>query len=83
MVRMDSPGCIALYCRRLSWSPDAKALSLHSTAQDLFKRHTSDDFLVMFLILINQYVTPVPQVSERSAGLRCTEAHRIARHGLH
>jgi hypothetical protein len=36
---------------------------VHATVQELFERNSSDDFLFVFLVLINQYVREVPLVA--------------------
>ncbi|PNH05728.1 hypothetical protein TSOC_007988 [Tetrabaena socialis] len=53
---------------RLPWTPDGRGLELWDTTQLLLGRHDSDNFLFVYLVLINQYVTAVPQVADTTKG---------------
>lgn len=48
--------------RRLPWTPDAPGVAVWDTLQLLLGRHDSDNFLFVYLVLVNQYVTTVPMV---------------------
>ena len=43
----------------LSWTGAAQAKQLMSSVQELWERHSSDDLVSMFLVLIDAYVTKV------------------------
>eukprot|EP00198_Chlamydomonas_reinhardtii_P005706 XP_001695042.1 violaxanthin de-epoxidase-related protein [Chlamydomonas reinhardtii] len=47
---------------KLTWTPDGAGLAVWDTVQLLLGRHDSDNFLFVFLVLVNQYVTTVRQV---------------------
>jgi hypothetical protein len=43
----------------MSFSQEAQQAQLWSLLQELLGRHSSDDFLYIYLVLINQYVVEV------------------------
>ena len=58
---------VLCYCRpwqqlqaALPWTGAAQAKQLQSSIQELWERHSSDDLVSMFLVLIDAYVTKVP-----------------------
>lgn len=55
--------------RLLPWTPDGKALEVHRLAGELMARHTSDDFLFIYLVVVNQFVTTVPLVGAVGVGV--------------
>jgi len=72
----DNNPIASLAAQFLSFTPQAKAAHLFGTIKDLWRRHTSDDLLFVFLVLINEYVTPVKEVYMTTKGsdlasLRC------------
>ncbi len=54
----------AALARYVSFSPQAQQAQVYSLLQELLGRHSSDDFLYIYLVLINQYVS---EVGARSA----------------
>ncbi|KAG2437394.1 hypothetical protein HXX76_006046 [Chlamydomonas incerta] len=54
--------------RKLTWTPDGAGLAVWDTVQLLLGRHDSDNFLFVFLVLVNQYVSTVPQVADTTKG---------------
>ena len=44
---------------RLSWTKSARAAKLYDTVRLLWSRHTSDDLLFIFLVLIDAFVMEV------------------------
>ncbi|KAG2453105.1 hypothetical protein HYH02_002436 [Chlamydomonas schloesseri] len=54
--------------RKLTWTPDGAGMAVWDTVQLLLGRHDSDNFLFVFLVLVNQYVTAVPQVADTTKG---------------
>ena len=63
-------------------------LKLLRSVSDLWRRHNSDDFLFVYLVLINQYVGSVPQVRTQQWGTgantqqRGTGANTAEGHGV-
>lgn len=53
-----------LLAAKVYFSPQAKDAKAYETLQVLFGRKNSDDFLFMFLVLVNQYIRPVPEVRQ-------------------
>ncbi|PNW78726.1 hypothetical protein CHLRE_09g388060v5 [Chlamydomonas reinhardtii] len=58
--------------RKLTWTPDGAGLAVWDTVQLLLGRHDSDNFLFVFLVLVNQYVTTVRQVADTTKGFDLT-----------
>lgn len=58
---------VLVHCRAASFLPDAKSLEVVAITQELWGRYSSEDFLFIFLVLINQYVTPVAQVGSHTS----------------
>ncbi len=57
-----------LLVNKVPSSAPAKAAGVHSTLKELLGRRNSDDFLFIFLVLINEFVRPVPEVSQTTKG---------------
>ncbi|EFJ44124.1 hypothetical protein VOLCADRAFT_95570 [Volvox carteri f. nagariensis] len=53
---------------RLPWTPDGRGLAVWDTVQLLLGRYDSDNFLFVYLVLVNQYVTTVRQVADTTKG---------------
>lgn len=51
-----------------SSTPAARGGRVMTVLHQLMTRHTSDDMLFVFLVLINEYITDVPQVSQTTKG---------------
>ena len=58
--------CVLWWCRlwqqlqaALPWTGAAQAKQLQASIQELWERHSSDDLVSMFLVLIDAYVTKV------------------------
>ncbi|GLI62480.1 hypothetical protein VaNZ11_005111 [Volvox africanus] len=64
----DSGSWRTALARRLPWTPDGKGLEVWDTVQQLLRRHDSDNFLFVYLVLVNQFVTTVRQVAETTKG---------------
>ena len=67
----------------LPWTGAAQAKQLQSSIQELWERHSSDDLVSMFLVLIDAYVTKVRymQLSIPLFLTSCT-AHALPLHRL-
>ncbi|GAX80573.1 hypothetical protein CEUSTIGMA_g8010.t1 [Chlamydomonas eustigma] len=57
-----------LLAQKVSFGPQAKSAELFSTLKTLLGRRNSDDFLFIFLVLIDQFIRPVPEVSMTTKG---------------
>ncbi|GIL69876.1 hypothetical protein Vretimale_10100 [Volvox reticuliferus] len=68
-LRPQDPGSWrTALARRLPWSSDGQGLEVWDTVQQLLRRHDSDNFLFVYLVLVNQYVTTVRQVADTTKG---------------
>ncbi|GBF99961.1 hypothetical protein Rsub_12654, partial [Raphidocelis subcapitata] len=63
-----SAGALAALAARLGWSSEARAARVLGTLGELWGRHTSDDLLFTFLVVINEYITEVPAVANTTKG---------------
>ncbi|KAG2484866.1 hypothetical protein HYH03_016352 [Edaphochlamys debaryana] len=66
--------------RKLSWTPDGAGVAVWDTVQLLMSRHDSDNFLFVFLVLINQYVTTVRQVADTTKGFDLSSIICMVKH---
>eukprot|EP00955_Chlamydomonas_euryale_P055802 356224-Chlamydomonas_euryale.AAC.2 len=65
-------GPVASLLAKLPFTPqaaDARAAALYGTLRELLLRRNSDDFLFVFLVLVNEYVTNVDAVSMTTKGI--------------
>ncbi len=69
-------GYLRLPCSRLPWTPDAPGVAVWDTLQLLLGRHDSDNFLFVYLVLVNQYVATVPAVRLASP---CSHVRTLSR----
>lgn len=53
---------------KVGFSAEARAARVLKTIDSLWGRHTSDDLLFIWLVLLNEYVTPVPEVANTTKG---------------
>ncbi|GLC46027.1 Vitamin D3 receptor [Pleodorina starrii] len=80
-LRPQDPGSWrTALARRLPWTPDGRGLEVWDTLQLLLGRHDSDNFLFVYLVLINQYVTTVRQVADTTKGFDLGSLICMAKH---
>ncbi|KAF8063768.1 hypothetical protein HT031_003625 [Scenedesmus sp. PABB004] len=65
---------------RVGFSAEARAAGVLGTLRTLWDRHTSDDLLFTWLVLINQYFTPVPDVANTTKGTDLSSLLCMVRH---
>ncbi|GFR46611.1 hypothetical protein Agub_g8215 [Astrephomene gubernaculifera] len=76
----DTGSWRTLLARKLPWTPDGRELELWDRLQLLLGRHDSDNFLFVYLVLINQYIAPVRQVADTTKGFDLQSLVCMIRH---